>query len=137
MKILVAFDGSPSSRAALDKTVELFSASDPEIVLVRAFVRPVRSGLAVEPTEDDLCEEMIEELDEALKVVGEAGLQGRTLLVDGPPREVLEETCTDEEPDLLVVGARGHSTVAKVLLGSVSSYAIKHLAVPVMVVRRS
>jgi nucleotide-binding universal stress UspA family protein len=39
--------------------------------------------------------------------------------------------------DLLVVGARGHSLLGGVLLGSVSQYAVRHAAGPVVVVRRA
>ncbi len=38
--------------------------------------------------------------------------------------------------DLLVVGARGHSRLGGLLLGSVSQYAVRHAAGPVVVVRR-
>ena len=39
-----------------------------------------------------------------------------------------------QDADLLVVGSRGHSAVAEMLLGSVSHHCVQHAACPVVVV---
>lgn len=135
MKILVAFDGSVASGAALARAVEFFGPSRPEVVLLAVLTPPM--------TTSDLGGQAFDsaraELEEALRVaaggVGEAGLPVRLLLVEGEPREVLERVTAEEAPSVVVVGARGRGRVARVLLGSVSSHAVHHLPVPVLVVR--
>lgn len=137
MRILVGYDGSSSARAALEKAVELFTASRPEIVVFGAFQRPMSTDPLAGAAYDALRDEARDELKAVVEEVGRGGLTMRGLLVEGEPREVLDQLAISEEPDVVVVGARGQNKLAKLLLGSVSTYAVKHLPCPVLVVRES
>jgi nucleotide-binding universal stress UspA family protein len=53
-------------------------------------------------------------------------------VVEGHPTQVLLDAATGAE--LLVVGSRGHSTFAGLLLGSVSQHCVQHTPCPVVVV---
>jgi len=53
--------------------------------------------------------------------------------VHGHPDQVLLEAAADA--DLLVVGSRGHGSVADALLGSVGQYCIHHAHCPVLIMR--
>lgn len=61
------------------------------------------------------------------------GLRVDAAVVLGDPRDVLARETTTA--DLLVVGTRGHGPVPGLLLGSVSAFAVRHAACPVVVHR--
>ncbi|MFU8806966.1 MAG: universal stress protein [Bradymonadaceae bacterium] len=135
MKVLIGFDGSLSAWTALERAIALFAAAQPEIVLLGAFVRPMTSEVLAEEAFDAARDEARDELKAAAGVVRDAGLSGRIRFIEGEPRKVLENVTLEEEPDVVVVGARGKGALTKVLLGSVSTYAVKHLPCSVLVVR--
>jgi nucleotide-binding universal stress UspA family protein len=67
-------------------------------------------------------------------------LHGRDIPVEprsvlGHPAQTIVEIAEKEEFDLVVVGCKGHSKLAKILLGSVSDYVVGHCICPVMVVK--
>jgi nucleotide-binding universal stress UspA family protein len=55
-----------------------------------------------------------------------------TRVVQGHPAQVLLDAARGA--DLLVVGSRGHGTLAGMLLGSVSQHCVQHSPCPVVVV---
>lgn len=57
----------------------------------------------------------------------------RTIIHQGAPGDVLVRASTDAA--VLVVGTRGHGSVAGALIGSTSSYCTHHASCPVVVVR--
>jgi nucleotide-binding universal stress UspA family protein len=75
------------------------------------------------------------ELEEALAGAFPDGTSGEieTKLAEGDAAEQLAAEATGA--DLLVVGSRGRSGIASVLLGSVSSHLVSHAPCPVVVVK--
>jgi nucleotide-binding universal stress UspA family protein len=57
----------------------------------------------------------------------------RPVIVNGHPSDVLVRH--SRHADLLVLGSRGHTQVAGMLLGSTSDHCTRHASCPVMVVR--
>lgn len=70
-------------------------------------------------------------LDAATADIGDVDL--RRILVEGDVKKLLVEMSRDAR--MLVVGNRGHSAVAELLLGSVSAYCVHHASCPVVVVK--
>jgi nucleotide-binding universal stress UspA family protein len=136
MRVLIGYDGSRAAMRAVEQAVECFGGHrDVEFVVVMAFQRPMTTAdgaVAAFEAERDAAREALKEV--AAQVVRE-GCRARARLVEGEPREVLESVTVEEEPDVVVVGARGESGLKKMLLGSVSTYAVKHLPTSVLVVR--
>src|SRR5262249_35028332 len=75
-----------------------------------------------------------EVLTNALAGVDTWGVAIRTRLVEGRPVTALIRESLDA--DMLVVGSRGRSGVAAVVLGSVSTACVHHASCPVLVVPR-
>jgi nucleotide-binding universal stress UspA family protein len=111
--ILVAYNGSPESRVALQEclritlpktaTVHLLAVvSPPPYLLVGEFaaaaVLSVEEGLAVEK------EKMKRELDAGAAMLTEGGLNVAPHLVVGEPVSVIEELAHDLQVDLVIVG---------------------------------
>lgn len=144
MKVLLAIDGSDPSMTAVaavaampmapGSTVELLSvlADDneiyggawPAVVMVQSPEATSRARAEVR--------ERLEEIRAGLATEGRTVvakvLQGR------PASEIILEAGVFGA-DLIVVGARGHSVVERLLVGSVSSEVVDHAHSPVLVVR--
>jgi nucleotide-binding universal stress UspA family protein len=136
--VVVGVDGSPASQAALKWAVEdarrrgcpvdVISAWHPDYGVM---IGPVPAEVLLALSPQAMKETAQRNLDGAVQ--GVDGVEIRRILVEGDPRDAL--TKASEDAELLVVGSRGHSTVAEVLLGSVSSYCVHHAACPVVVIR--
>lgn len=144
--IIAGVDGSPSSRAALHWAVEEADLRNARVVAVHAwtYVPPAvlgepgmlpMAGVDLTGSLEAEQEAARAELDAALEDAFPGGPPEwvESKLVDGDAASVLEgEAAT---ADLLVVGSRGRSGIASVLLGSVSRHVVDHAPCPVVVVK--
>ena len=135
--IVVGVDGSPESKAALKWAIDEARLRGTELLALCAWAYPVASGaLAQAPIPsagDFLLKEAEEMLDAALAEAGSEGVQVRQAVVEGDAATALREA--SEHAQLLVVGSRGLSGVASMLLGSVSRRCAHEAACPVVIVR--
>jgi len=69
--------------------------------------------------------------------VQRAGLQGESLLVQGPPPQTILDTAGEQGVDLIIMGTHGRTGLARVLLGSVAEHVVRQGPCPVLVVRRA
>jgi nucleotide-binding universal stress UspA family protein len=134
--VLAGFDGSPSSEGALTWAVREARARGEPLTVCHAWGPgyPARLGETTAATriakrygERTLGCGML--LARTLTELG----QVRSLLAEGPAAAVLCEHSA--RASVLVVGSRGHSGLAGLLLGSVSGQVATHARAPVVVVR--
>lgn len=134
-KILVAVDGSPMSARAIDIAVDLGQHYNATLCLLHAF--PHVSDLLGTPE--------YERLLEARSLIGQSLLEAaRTQvgdqvavdvqLLEGPPAQAILRVAEEEQFDLIVMGSRGHSQLAGLLLGSVSNAVAQRARCPVLIV---
>lgn len=131
--VVVGYDSSAGSRAALQWARDYASATGSLLHLIIAWGWPAMYGAPV----------LVDGLDpggDAERLVAEAVTAAalpegrvRTSVVQGSPRTVLVDA--SRSAALLVVGRHGHNALSGVLLGSVSAYCVRHANVPVVVVR--
>jgi nucleotide-binding universal stress UspA family protein len=121
-KIVVGFDGSPESRAALGVARDLTHATGGEMRVVSVAHRSAHT---------DDSEGLRTRLDRELAAL--SGTASGTL-VEGDPAERLAEAAADA--DLLVLGARGYGPHQHVFVGSVSSKLVRSSPCPVLVLPR-
>ncbi len=69
------------------------------------------------------------------KLAKSKGAQAELVLKNGHPVEEILKTAEQEKFDLIVMGARGLSTIKKIVLGSVSHGVTTHAPCPVLIVR--
>jgi len=138
--IVVGVDGSLTGRTALDWAVEEARHRDCPVVAIFAWHRdnglmigPIPVEFGMELTSDRVRERHQAVLDEAVR--GYTGLGVRGLLTEGDPGPVLIEASRGAV--LLVVGNRGAGPIAQAILGSVSSYCVRHSVCPVVVTREA
>jgi nucleotide-binding universal stress UspA family protein len=140
MKIVVAVDGSPSSKHAVEWCAAHAPALDAEIVAVHSIELPLYAAggfglvalpVPTEPDRDAIGEVMQREWCGPLT---EAGVSLRCVVADGSPAGSIIDVAKREEADLVVTGRRGLGGFAELLLGSTSHELAHHLDRPLVIV---
>jgi nucleotide-binding universal stress UspA family protein len=134
--VLVGFDGSPSSEGTLPWAVEEARARREPLTVCYAW----GPGCPARPGETTAATQVAKRNGERILGCGVLLAQTlmepsqvRSLLAAGPAATALCEHSA--RASVLVVGSRGHSGLAGLLVGSVSSQVANHAKAPVVVVR--
>lgn len=139
-RILVGVDGSKESREAARLAAELARATESLLVIATSVapVIPLEGApelIAQEQEEERKEREQAKELvKDVAASIGE-GVKVETLVASGAPAIALADLARSGEVDLVVVGHRGRSAVARALLGSVADRLVQISPKPVLVVR--
>jgi len=134
--IVYATDGSDHARKALAHARDIAKLFNAEIFIVHVYPR-VSDLLGYKEYETIVRyriaagEKIIEEAGKELEL---SGLTFQTELLEGPLAEAILNVAETRDADLIVLGARGMSSLKGLLLGSVSQKVIYHAACPVLVV---
>lgn len=137
--ILVAVDGSEPSLKGVQYAAQVSRALDARLELVYV-VPPV----LLPPTVYAETITKIEEgnrlhaqavLKKAAQVAKDAGAECDTVTLAGAPAEALVDLAKADRVWGLVVGARGHNALSRVMLGSVADRIVHLCPKPVLVVR--
>jgi nucleotide-binding universal stress UspA family protein len=142
MRVLLAHDGSPGATeaTALAGAISWPDDSVLRVVVVIESLFPVAGPLVRGPgTFPDLdaeisafAEETVRDAVERLRALGRS-VEG--VILRGRAATALIEQARDDGADLVMVGSRGHGTIASLLLGSVSAEIVDHAPCPVLVAR--
>lgn len=143
MLVIVATDGSEPAgigvelvaRAAWppETSVRVLGAIEP---LPLDVVGPFGIFVGVDPaTADVIDESAIPALEQARGRMAAVRLRVDTSLRRGRPATAILEAIRELQPDLVVLGSRGHGTIEMMLLGSVSAEVVDHSPKPVLVAR--
>ena len=119
-RVLIAFDGSPTTRKGLQMVAAspLFRGGDIHVV-------------AAGSTEDA----GRRELPWADQVLVDGGFQPQASGIEGDAEAVLCEYIRDQRIDLLVMGAYGHSRIRDLIVGSTTTAMLRSCHVPVLLLR--
>lgn len=118
-KLLIAFDGGPSSRKAVD-----FLLSDPAFTTYECHL--VHAG---KPKADD------PHLAWARARLADWGGPHQVVERPGEPEAVIEAYAREHDIDLLVMGAYGHSPIRRFIIGSTTTAMIRIAKLPVLLFR--
>jgi nucleotide-binding universal stress UspA family protein len=129
----VGYDGTSSSRAALELAEKLAARADDELRIVSVAPDYATTELPLGPLEP-LRAETEGRVERALESVPE-GVSAEGVLASGDPAAVLAEQGV--ELDLLVIGTRSRGFLKRALMGSVSADVIHNAPCPVVVVPES
>jgi nucleotide-binding universal stress UspA family protein len=137
-KILVAFDGSPESRLAVDECAHLMPISGREIHMVCVVHDPSPYLLAGEFVPEPALaadrSRMEADLKEAAARLTERGFNVSTYLEDGEPVEVISKLVARLGIDLLIVGHRRSKKFAfRWWRGSVDSMLIERVRCSILI----
>lgn len=147
-RIVVGFDGSGHSRAAVELVarlaappgggrVTLLTALESLPSASHAFMLSASAEAAAEVyrLNENRAAKAQRDLEAAGRRVVQGGWEVDTVVTAGAPLRDLLSTVGEKQADLLVVGARGTSGIAQLLLGSVAEGALNRSPVPVLLVR--
>ncbi len=137
-RILAAVDFSEASRVAIDRAAELF----PRAEITALYALPSRfdpiladAGLFKEELEASRVVRLEAANDRMTEFAQSWNGEVRTLVVDGPPTETIEEVVRRRNADLVAVGNRGASATRMVLLGTVAEGLVGRAPCDVLVAR--
>ena len=148
MRILLAIDGSACSDRATE-LVSTFALPPESVVRVIAVQQPFLDILGMswgtigdsasnteleEERDARVLHDAIERAEIALR---RPGLKLEGFLVRGRPASAIVDEAGAMEADLVVMGSRGHGTIATMVLGSTASEVVYHAPCPVLVARRN
>ena len=146
MRILLATDGSTSAVRARDLTARLPWPDGTTLRVVNAAEQPgiVAIPPTLVPTPGSIdefaaglrakAERTLDEAEPALRAPGRT-IERRVLR--GRPSLALADEAATWEADLIVLGSRGDSRIASMLLGSTSAEVMDHAPCPVLIARDS
>ncbi|RQS20594.1 universal stress protein [Burkholderia sp. Bp8992] len=143
-KIMVAVDGSASSKQALAEAVKMALAGDTHVSVVYVVDKSVLFTYAGRLDPHALVEEIRDEgrkvLREAEQIVALAGAKGEAELVDTESigediAERLQRYVRERGIDLAVVGTHGRRGLRRMLLGSVAERFVRGSNCPVLLIR--
>jgi nucleotide-binding universal stress UspA family protein len=144
MRVLLAIDGSQSADRARDLVAALPWPRDSHIRIVAVLDQRAQlygaPWIAVTPSDADQLEQQAvytvdTALDAAERDIARPGRRVERILLRGRPASEIIDEARAFEPDLIVVGSRGHGPIQAMLLGSVSAEIVDHAPCPVLVVR--
>ncbi len=146
-RVLLADDGSASSREAVEAVARWPIFDHLPVTVVS--VADVRIPIAIE-VQPGIYEQVVESYIESADVAREqtaaiasrtadklaaAGRQARSEMHEGAPASAIVETATALGVDLIVMGTRGHTGLARLALGGTARSVVIHAPCSVLVVR--
>ena len=145
-KILVAYDGSPQSKEALDWAIDLSLPSKAQVCVakvIEAMSIGEMTTLYEAGSSDDLVayiEEVKETdrrlLEDAMATVGQRkGVAITTALLNGNIAAALIKYANENDMDMIVAGTKGHGVLEGLLMGSVTRNLVSLSPLPVLVVK--
>jgi nucleotide-binding universal stress UspA family protein len=144
MRVLLATDGSASAERARDLIATLTWPRGTVVRVVTAVdahLETFAAPFAVTPSNviDELDAELLRHaeatLDETERVLREAGLAAERLLLQERAADAIVGQAREWGASLVVMGNRGHSSMASMILGSTSAEVVDHAPCPVLVAR--
>lgn len=129
-KILVAYDGQPPAKRALEMAVDLAKAFGASVSVVS--VVPFHPGRApIDPWDDGTVH--ARELTEARELLETEGIDAELLEPVGDPAKTIERIASEGGYDTIVVGSRQLGSLERVLQGSVSEHVATHADATVVI----
>jgi nucleotide-binding universal stress UspA family protein len=134
MRVLFAYDGSPFAKRALRYANRFGDAVEALVITVSpVLIEAPRTEESTEPEHGR--REAAEKLEEARRLLAEEGVEAESLHAFGNPAAEIIAAAERHDADLIVVGQRGASAIARFIEGSVSDRVVRHATCDVLVVR--
>ena len=142
-KALVVTDFSPDAAAAIDYAVKLAKLAGIQIALLHIVEVPtyqihpevVATRKRVDETFEAMRQRAAERLEALAEIVRNEGVSCTASVRLGIPTEEILTEAEKTEPDLIFIGNKGTSALARFLLGSTAERVVRYARCSVLVVR--
>ena len=129
MKMLICHDGSEKVRDALEKSIAMFGAEKPEVILVTVVEEPADASSYDEAAFEGLRTQREAAMKDVAGWIVKQGFNVDVLIAVGDPRKMLVEAIRKKRPDIVVISSRppkGGIRFGNVSV-SVSDYVLHHV----------
>lgn len=128
MSVLLAYNGGPASRRALDFAIDYSKMSGKPLYVYTS----ISSQKKMEDEEE--MEKIRTNMKEAEDIAKAEGIQTHVIIEPGPVGENVLSAASRFESDLIVIGRSDKTILDRVVLGSVSQYVVDNARISVTVV---
>ncbi|HSS03610.1 MAG TPA: universal stress protein [Solirubrobacterales bacterium] len=136
-QIVVGYDGSDCSKAALEEAVGLAKSFGDEVVLVFGYAPPGIWGGEIAEHEEAIAEFGERVMADGKRLAEADGVEARVALVPKRGPEALVDVAKERAARMIVVGSQGEAPLKGVIVGS-TPYKLLHFSpCPVLVVPAS
>ncbi len=141
MKLLIPVDGSENGLCAVKHAVALSAQmkQSPEMLLLNVqwnvAAGNVKLFISQETINDYYREQGAAALEKARAILDEANLAYQYHISIGRPAEAIVQYAEEQKVDQIIIGAQGEESLAKLLLGSVTSKVAQMSKIPVTIAR--
>ena len=135
-KILFAHDGGMLAERAMIYLEHIARLEEAEVIVLHVYELPERYSAtegyeALREQFESVAHEIVED---AVAYLRERGITAREMVREGDCARRILEVAGQEDVSLIVIGSRGPSSMAELVLGSVSVEVLRHARCPVLVV---
>jgi nucleotide-binding universal stress UspA family protein len=136
-KILLPVDGSQFMERNISYACDVAKSMEAKLTLIHVVTLPtiVEPGFPIDPKPFE--QDGLKTLEKARKIAKDKGVDPETKLgktLGNPAQEILR-AAEEGEFDLIVIGAKGHSLLRNLMIGSVCDTVVHNAPCPVLVVR--
>jgi nucleotide-binding universal stress UspA family protein len=134
-EIVIGYDGSESSKSALEKAFDFANALEDTLVIVFA-AAPGGYGGGEVPEQRKAVEEFGQRVtQEAVAMTKEAGIDCTVEMINEHPHEALMTAARKHGARMIVVGSHGESPLKGAIIGATPYKLVQLSETPVLVVR--
>ena len=138
-RLLVAYDGSPHSKKALDKAAEFMAEDSSVQTHIVNVTRPPTMGLYGAYMTEDVLQELDKEVEKTISEAKERLAEYKDTchfvrLWGYVPQEIINYA-KEHEIDLIMIGSRGLGAFKEMFLGSVSHHVVQQAPCPVLIIK--
>lgn len=142
-KVMIAIDGSDTSKKAAEVGIDIARRANGSIIAVYVMDISRLSHLPGYTTLPGLKEKILalmqDEGQQATDFVRDRsknmGVASRFIIAQGNPAEEILKAAREEEADIIVMGKIGRTAVEKFLLGSVAEKVVLQSTIPVLLIK--
>lgn len=147
-KILLAVDGSESSKKAAKKAAKLASSLNAHVSLITVINPDYSHNIeTIEVSSAEMSMERLEELkeekkrkgkrilDEAAQFLEENNIKVAKKVYEGNPADKICQVAEEENYDMIVIADKGLGEIKRFFLGSISDKVVRHASTSVFVVK--
>lgn len=137
-RILLATDGSPEAARAHQVALFVAETCRADLDILTVLEAPPGMDLAYQVNQlylDQLRKEASQVVDRVAREASSRGIETRVSVVSGIPAREINETARLRRSDLIVMGTRGRTGLAHVLLGSTAEGVVRGAPCPVLTTR--